>query len=263
MMVSRIVSSLIPVRVTVAYTVTLIVVAITLLALGPHVRDSVISDMSTNLHNLAQGHVGTLLGSAFVTAGGEIFVWLPGLVCLLALAELFWHSRRAALAFALGHIGATLIVAVGLVAAIQLGWLPVSVSRASDVGISYGAAAVLGTLTAAIPPRWRPAWIGWWLAIALLVASGEDFTAAGHAVALTLGMLLSTRFRAPAHWTHTRLVLLAGGVAFGYLVLTGSSLLSAPVAGLAGVLIALIARSVARRWRSRPVHQSAAVTNFG
>lgn len=126
-----------------------------------------------------------MFGSAFVTAGGQIYVWLPGLVCLLALAELLWHSRRLVLAFALGHIGATLIVAVGLAAAIQFGWLPISVARASDVGISYGAVAVLGALTAAIPARWHPAWIGWWLAISLLVvvASGEDFTAAGHTIA--------------------------------------------------------------------------------
>jgi hypothetical protein len=257
-------SSLVPVRVTVAYAVLLVIVATTLLALGPRVQDRVVSHMSTNLHNLAHGHLGTLLGSAFVTAGDQIYVWLPGLVCLLGLAELCWRGGRLVLVFALGHVGATLIVAVGLAAAIKFGWLPTSVARASDVGISYGAAAVLGTLTAAIASRWRPAWIGWWLAIALLVAgSGADFTAAGHAVALMLGMLLSTWFRSAAHWTPVRLVLLVGGVAFGYLILTGLSLLAAPAAGLAGVLIALIAQGVARRWRSRRAHQSVAVSPLG
>jgi hypothetical protein len=163
------------------------------------------------------------------------------------------------LAFALGHIGATLIVAVGLAAAIKFGWLPISIARTSDVGLSYGAMAVLGTLTAAIPPRWRPAWIGWWLAVALVVvASGADFTAAGHTVALMLGMLLSTRFRSATHWTLVRLVLLAGGVAVGYLMLIGVALPAAPVAGSTGMLVALIAQWVARRWSSRRVHQSTA-----
>ena len=69
---------------------------------------------STNLHNLSHGHLGTLLGSAFVVDAGPIYDWLPGLVCLLALAELLWRSARLVVAFAVGHVGATLLVAVGL-----------------------------------------------------------------------------------------------------------------------------------------------------
>ena len=165
-MLSRVLSGLLPVRVTLAYAVVLVVVATTLLVLGPAAQDRAVSRMSTNLHNLTHGHLGTLLGSAFVTTGAQIYVVLPGLVCLLALAELLWQGRRLVQAFAVGHIGATLVVAAGLGTAIRLGWLPVAVTRASDVGISYGAAAVLGALTAALSARWRPAWIGWWLAIA-------------------------------------------------------------------------------------------------
>lgn len=165
-----------------------------------------------SLHNLEHGHLETAVGSAFVAAEGPIWVWLPVLVCLLALAELLWHSGRLIVTFTLGHIGATLIVAVELTAAIQFGWLPVSVAHASDVGISYGAAAVLGALTAAIPPRCRPAWIGWWLAIGLLVVwLGDHFTNTGHFVALTLGMLLSVRFRSVVRWTRVRFALLAVG----------------------------------------------------
>ncbi len=44
-----------------------------------------ISHASTNLHNLSHGHIGTLLVSAFVIDAGPIYVWLPGLMCLLAL----------------------------------------------------------------------------------------------------------------------------------------------------------------------------------
>ncbi len=46
-------------------------------------------------------------------------------------------------------MGATLLVAVGLTAAVTNGWLPVSVAKATDVGMSYGATAVLGALTPA------------------------------------------------------------------------------------------------------------------
>ncbi|HSS23025.1 MAG TPA: hypothetical protein VLL82_01120, partial [Mycobacterium sp.] len=101
-------------RATAAYAVVLVGVSLTLTVLGPHARDVVVSRMSTNLHNLRHGHMGTLVGSAFVDGSGHVCVWLPGLLCLLALGELIWRSRGLVVAFAVGHIGATLIVAVGL-----------------------------------------------------------------------------------------------------------------------------------------------------
>ena len=197
------------IRVTVAYAVILTAVTTWLTMLGPRAQDRVISHASTNLHNLSHGHVGTLFVSAFVIDAGPIYVWLPGLMCLLALAELLWRSGRLVIAFALGHIGATLLVAVGLTAAVEFGWLSADVTRATDVGMSYGASAVLGSLSAAIPRRWRPAWTGWWLAVAAaVVVVGRDFTDAGHAVALVLGMLVSTRFGRPRGWTPVRYLLL-------------------------------------------------------
>ena len=173
-------------------------VSAALVDLGPRVRAQVIAQASTNLHNLAHGHLATLFGSAFVTDAGPMYFWLPCLVCLLALAELIWRSGRLAIVFVTGHIGATLLVAVGLTAAIEFGWLPLSISRASDVGVSYGAVAVLGALTAAIPSRWRPAWIGWWVPVGIAAAAlGDDFTDVGHSVALVLGMLVSLRLGGP------------------------------------------------------------------
>ena len=64
--------------------------------------------------------------------------------------------------------------------------------------MSYGAVAVLGALTAAIPSRWRPAWIGWWVPVGIAAAVlGEDFTDVGHSVALMFGMLVSTAVGRP------------------------------------------------------------------
>jgi hypothetical protein len=246
-MVPQMFSYLRRVRVTVAYTVMLVVIALTQLALGPRVHNAVVSHMSTNLHNLSRGHLGTLVGSAFVTDAGGIYVVLPGLVCLLALGELVWRSGHLVLAFALGHIGATLIVAAGLAVAIEAGWLPTSIAHASDVGVSYGAAGVLGALMAVIPRRWQPAWAGWWLAVTLVGASVADFTAVGHTVALLLGMALSSRLGSAARWTPARVVMLVAAVAFGYLMITGSSPVTAAVAAPAGLLVALIAQGVARR----------------
>jgi len=248
---SRILVSLFALRVTLAYCAALAVVAVALLVLGPDAQNSVVARMSTNLHNLKHGRLDTLFGSAFVTDGGLIFASLPGLVCLLAVAELLLHGRRVVLAFLLGHVGATLIVAVGLAVAIHMGWLPTGTARATDVGISYGVAAVLGALTAAIPNRWRAAWTGWWIAIAVLVAMvNKDFTSVGHTLALMLGVVLSWRFGSPAGWTPTRLGLLAAGAWFGYLVIDGASVPIAPVVGLAGAVSAVLAQRLVVRWRS-------------
>jgi hypothetical protein len=135
---------LVRIRVTVAYAVILTGVTTALLLLGPPIHDRVIRHASTNLHNLSHGRIGTLLDSAFVVDAGPIYLWLPGLLCLLAIAELLWGSGRLVVAFVVGHIGATLLVALGLTAAIERGWVPGSLTRVTDVGMSYGAAAVLG-----------------------------------------------------------------------------------------------------------------------
>ncbi|MDT5104061.1 MAG: hypothetical protein QOI25_1574 [Mycobacterium sp.] len=239
-MVSAALSGLVRLRVTVTYAVILVCVTTTLSVLGPTASDRVIRHASTNLHNLNHGHIGTLVGSAFVVDAGAPYVWMPGLVCLMGLAELLWRSGRLVVAFAAGHIGATLLVALGLAAAVNLAWLPVSITRAQDVGMSYGATAVLGTLTGAVPRRWRPTWIGWWLAVGVAVVwVGRDFTDVGHAVALALGMLVATRFGRPGPWTLARVVLLVVGAAFGFMILasTGPSILVATVCGAAGAVL--------------------------
>jgi hypothetical protein len=248
-MLLRLLARLARVRATLAYAVIVTGVTVALATLGPKVAHWVVGHVSTNLHNLSRGRFATLLESALVIDAGPIYVWLPGLVCLLGLAELMWGSVRLVVAFVTGHIGATLLVAAGLTAAVELGWLPVSVSRAEDVGMSYGAMAVLGSLTMALPRRWRPAWIGWYLAAGVgVVAVDRDFTDVGHTVALALGMLLSTRFGRPHDWTRARLVLLGVVAAFGYLVLASTEPVVATAAGMAG---AVIAECVRRAWSRR------------
>src|ERR1700761_2296400 len=116
---ARALSAVAAVRLTAAYAAALAAVSVLLMAAGPKTRDSVVAKMSTNLHNLASGHLSTLVGSAFISAGGHVFIWLPGMVCLLALGELIWGSRGLLVTFAVGHIGATLIVAVWLATAVN------------------------------------------------------------------------------------------------------------------------------------------------
>jgi hypothetical protein len=243
-MVSTLISQFLRVRVTVAYAVILICVTTTMSALDPTARDWVIRHASTNLHNLSHGRVATVLDSAFVVDAGAIYEWLPGLVCLLGLAELLWGSGRLVIVFAVSHVAATVLVAVWLTTAVEMAWLPPTVARATDVGMSYGAVTVLGSLTPAIRRPWRPIWAGWWLAVAGgVVALGDDFTNTGHAVALILGMLVASRFRAPRRWTSARAILLTVAAAFGYLLLASAEpVLAAAGAGAVGASLgALVA----------------------
>jgi hypothetical protein len=250
-MILQMLSRVSRVRITLGYAAVLIGVSLALADLRPRARAHVIAQASTNLHNLAQGHLATLLESGFVTDAGPMYFWLPCFVCLLALAELIWRSGRLAIVFITGHIGATLLVAVGLTAAIEFHWLPLSVARASDVGVSYGAVAVLGALASAIPQRLRPAWIGFWVPVGLAAAVlGEDFTDVGHAIALMLGMLVATRLDGPARWTKVRCALLAVSAVFGFFLLAHGawSTVGALAVGAVGALVAVVfTRSRAER----------------
>lgn len=240
-MIYGILSRLARVRFTVGYLGALVAVSAVAVMLSPQEHARLIRHASTNLHNLSHGRVGTLLGSAFVVEAGPIYFWMPFLTCLLVLAELQLHSIRLFVAFLVGHIGATLVVAAALAGAVEMGWMPWSVTRATDVGMSYGALATLGALTAAIPRRWRPAWIGWWISVSVAAGLiGGEFTNGGHAVALMLGVLASTRFRAIVHWTPVRCVMLVLSSGFGFLVLGHSWLAmgAGVVFGAAGALIA-------------------------
>ncbi|MDT5354679.1 MAG: hypothetical protein QOJ56_3211 [Mycobacterium sp.] len=258
-MIFQILSRLSRVRITLGYALVLVGVSAALVDLGPRVRAQVIAQASTNLHNLAHGHLATLFGSAFVTDAGPIWFWLPCLVCLLALAELIWRSGRLALVFVTGHVGATLLVAVGLTAAIEFGWLPLSISRASDVGVSYGAVAVLGALTAAIPRRWRPAWLGWWVPVGIVAAVlSDDFTDVGHTIGLALGMLVSTRLPGPVRWTPVRYALLAVGASFGFLILAHGEWTTL-IGGAVGLLGGLAAMGISRSRRARRQLSAAAL----
>lgn len=232
-------------RVTLVYAAALAAVAVFVARMAPGMQRHLLSDVSTNLRNLGDGKVGTLIESAFVNEAGPVYLWLPGLVALLALGELLWLSRGLAVAFVVGHVGATLIVAAGIAGALMAGWVPSSIVDATDVGMSYGAVAVLGTFTAAIPRRWRAGWSGGWLAVALgsAVISGGDFTNAGHAVALVLGMVVGTRLRTQPHWTLPRYALLAVAAGFSYLLMAYGDLTLTATAVL-GVIGAGVAQAL-------------------
>jgi hypothetical protein len=194
-----------PVPVTIAYTVVLLVLGTLLQVENDRTQTRILFHLSTNLHNLLHGHFATLISSAFVT-DGPAWMMVPLLACVLVLAEIRLGSRRLVEIFLTGHIGATLLVAVGLYIGVQAEWLDGSVVRAQDVGVSYGTMALIGVFTVLVPPRWRLRWAQLWLLLAALgIGLQHTFTNVGHFTALAIGLLMAVvmirKNWLPDNWT--------------------------------------------------------------
>ncbi|WP_018333813.1 rhomboid-like protein [Actinomycetospora chiangmaiensis] len=169
--------------------------------------DTAVAWLSTNLDNLGHHPVGSLVGSAVVTDGSLLD---PGLVITLWLGiggALWWieahrGAGRAATVFLTGHVGATLLTALILIAAIRAGRYPDDTRAAVDVGISYGAEAALAGAVVALPRwLWAP-WVvfvvGWPISDADWYGLLPDFTTVGHLLAATIGFgLAATLLRTP------------------------------------------------------------------
>jgi hypothetical protein len=215
--------------VTYSYAALLVLVTSLVAALSDSAQTKVVLHASTNLHNLLRGHLSTLLSSVFVIGDSQAaLVIIPLLVCLLALAELRLGSARVIRIFLAGHIGSTLLVAFGLWVAVEAQWLPASITRAEDVGISYGAMAVIGAFFVLLPARWRPTWAITWLAVAGAgVLMGRTFTNVGHLLAVTIGLLAGTWLLHTGRTTKLRSLtrfetgLLATASVLGYVILVG------------------------------------------
>lgn len=180
---------------------------------------------STNVDNLADHPVGALAASPFFLGNGETIT--PGTVAIVVVGiggGLWWvESRRGSLiagaAFLVGHVGATLVAAAVVVAAVRAGVYPVAVRSAVDVGISYGAQSAAAAAVVLLPRRafllgglvGGLVVVGWPLLDASWFGPLPDFTTVGHLAAAALGFTLGllVRRRSPESprrtgWTGSR-----------------------------------------------------------
>ena len=144
---------------------------------------------SSNVANLADGHWWVLLTSAGLVVPPVLDDLVGGGV-LLACAELGVGTGSAALAFASGHLGASLVVAGLLVAGALPGVDSESARTAVDVGLSYGTLAAVGAWSTA-RPRWSAVLCGAALLATSalpLVLSGPTFTRWGHLLSAAIGV---------------------------------------------------------------------------
>lgn len=170
--------------------------------IGGATAESIVAQASTNLINLRTHPFEALALSAFVISEPAELLLLPVLVVTYAFAQYYFGRAAVLVSILIGHLLATLCVAVTVLTSIFHGVLQPNVSQATDVGFSYGLACVSGLLAVAVPRgRWRrlyvAALIGMWsLPILLgppwLHITSPTFTDLGHTLALLTGFGLSS-----------------------------------------------------------------------
>ena len=178
---------------TLVYTFTVVVTWYSASTASRALERQLLRAESSNLTNMIHDPLRVLVSSAFwidspvfpvLTTGGLLAVMVP--------AERALGTRRWLAVFVAGHVVATVLTVFGIAQAIRSGLLPARVSDVTDVGVSYGAAAVSGTALHLLPRRWMR-----WTALAVLLGGlgafavvDHTFTDVGHLVALGVGLAL-------------------------------------------------------------------------
>jgi membrane associated rhomboid family serine protease len=184
-----------------ATSIYLLVLAVTTAVLSgssKHSDDRLLLAVSTNLHQLAQDPVRVLIASAFWTSGWwDLALWAALFAAIIAPVERRLGWRRTTFTFAVGHVGATIIVAAGLWIGVQVGAADRADVFARDVGASYGFFAVAALAAYLVAPRYRTRYltltVGYVVAAAALFHTFTDF---GHLTAVAIGLACYPLFRA-------------------------------------------------------------------
>lgn len=151
-------------------------------------RTMLLRASSTNLDHLATEPLRVLVASALWLQGFSIVTWALLFVVVLAAVEQALGTRRTVAIFAAGHVGATLLVALGLWIGIRAGAFSPRLDETTDVGVSYGFVAAAAAFTFVLPRRARPVYaaalVGY---LVFRLVAGRTYTDAGHLVALAIG----------------------------------------------------------------------------
>lgn len=170
------------------YCLILIVTVTVVFAGSSTSAHRVVLDSSTNLGNLRSQPLLVLIVSAFVLASPWGLWVLPIVFATYASAQR-WLGRSATVVVALiGHVFATVFVAVLLAAGVAQHQLSRRIAHEPDVGVSYGLAALLAVLVFRLPSPWRKTVLaGATLVLAGILGVSQTFTDLGHLLAWLLG----------------------------------------------------------------------------
>jgi hypothetical protein len=210
---------LVPVSTT--FVALMSVTTIVLASLGAGQRQQLLLTSSTNLVRLEHDPLRVLvLSILWESPTGFLTLVLPT-VLVLAAVEQRIGSLRAFAVLAAGHVGGTLLTALGIALGIHIGTLAPNVADAVDVGVSYATYALIGYAGFLLAGRARLLFL---TPVALIlvatVATDRDFTSVGHLFSAVIGIALGLGGFGRRE-AHPRLAL----------ALIGAALLVAPLAG--------------------------------
>jgi len=188
---------------TVGYLVVLSATTALLSVASTDRADRLLDTFSTNLHQLGHAPVRVLVGSAFWTSGWfELAQWVVLFFAVLAPVERKLGRRRTLLAFAVGHVGATLLVAAGLWVAVRFGDVAPTVAFARDVGVSYGFFSVAALAAYLLARRVQLCYLTLLIGyVTIATAMSHTFTDFGHMTAVAIGLVWYPLRR--GSWTRT------------------------------------------------------------
>lgn len=151
-------------------------------------RAAFLAQQSTNPHELSTKPVTVLLRSAMYVTPMELVLWWALFSVVVARLEHRFGWQRVLVGFAVGHVGATVSVALLQQWGPQVFPVPALSPAWIDVGASYGFFALAALATYHGTTRRRVLWVVGLVAVAaggLLLDFG--WTAIGHAIAVLLG----------------------------------------------------------------------------
>jgi Rhomboid-like protein len=175
---------------TVGYLIVLSATTGALSATSTDRADRLLDAFSTNLHQLGHAPLRVLVGSAFWTSGWfELAQWFVLFFAVLAPVERRLGRKRTLLTFAVGHVGATLMVAGGLWLAVRFGDVAPTVAFSRDVGVSYGFFSVAALAAYLLARRVQLCYLTLLIGYVTIAAGlSHTFTDFGHLAAVAIGL---------------------------------------------------------------------------
>ncbi|MFJ7210688.1 rhomboid-like protein [Amycolatopsis sp. NPDC098790] len=181
---------------TFGYLVLLLGTTLVLKFADPALTDRLLQLSSTDAHNLWRRPLTSLLTSALWLSDEGWLVYVVIFAIAVAPLERRFGARRAATVFFSGHVLATLVTELPVMALISAHVLPGSAGHWLDIGVSYGFFTTAGALVFLLRGRARLVALAVMEAFIAVVWASDDplaldsvVTLLGHAFAAHFGLL--------------------------------------------------------------------------